>query len=154
VSSPAFGDDIQWRACELVVHRQRGRRSEPLPLPVDIGEAITAYLRDGRPGSAQDRSLFVRVKVPRHGLTTGRITQVAAAPARGARQIQVHRLRHSAATLMLRAWAPLGEIGQVLRHRAALTTAMYAKGRSRPRCARWPARGRERGREFARATPR
>jgi integrase/recombinase XerD len=103
VSSPAFGDDIQWRACELVVHRQRGRRSEPLPLPVDIGEAITAYLRDGRPGSAQDRSLFVRVKVPRHGLTTGRITQVAAAPARGARQIQVHRLRHSAATLMLRA---------------------------------------------------
>jgi integrase/recombinase XerD len=28
---------------------------------------------------------------------------------------------------MLRAGAPLGEIGQVLRHRVALTTAIYAK---------------------------
>jgi integrase/recombinase XerD len=43
-------EDLDWRAGELVIGK--GRRSERLPLPVDVGEAITGYLRDGRPGSA------------------------------------------------------------------------------------------------------
>ncbi|MBA3748707.1 MAG: tyrosine-type recombinase/integrase, partial [Solirubrobacterales bacterium] len=41
--------------------------------------------------------------------------------------VRPHRLRHTAATEMLRAGSPLSEIGQVLRHRSALTTAIYAK---------------------------
>ena len=41
--------------------------------------------------------------------------------------IYAHRLRHTAATTMLHAGASLEEIGQVLRHRHALTTAGYAK---------------------------
>jgi integrase/recombinase XerD len=92
----------------------------------------------------------VQVKAPHRGLTTGGITQVVASAARRAElgQIHAHRLRHSAATLMLRTGAPLEEIGQVPRHRAALTTAIYAKVdrdtlRPLARC------GRERGREFA-----
>lgn len=119
---------IDWRAGELVVVG-KGRRSERLPLPVDVGEAVTSYLRDGRPGTAQDRSLFVRVKAPHRGLTTGGITQVVVSAAKrsGLGQIHAHRLRHTAATEMLRAGAPLAEIGQVLRHRQALTTAIYAK---------------------------
>jgi len=124
-----FGlDDVDWRAGELVVVG-KGRRAERLPLPVDVGEAVTGYLRDGRPSSAQDRALFVRVKAPHRGLTTGGVTQVVVSAARraGLGQIHAHRLRHTAATLMLRAGAPLEEIGQVLRHRATLTTAIYAK---------------------------
>jgi integrase/recombinase XerD len=38
-----------------------------------------------------------------------------------------HRLRHSAATGMLRSGASLTEVGQVLRHRRIDTTAIYAK---------------------------
>jgi site-specific recombinase XerD len=38
-----------------------------------------------------------------------------------------HRLRHTAATEMLRAGAGLAEIGQVLRHASTLTTSSYAK---------------------------
>ncbi|HEV8650249.1 MAG TPA: tyrosine-type recombinase/integrase [Actinomycetes bacterium] len=38
-----------------------------------------------------------------------------------------HRLRHTAATELLRAGAPLSEVGQVLRHRSTGTTAIYAK---------------------------
>ena len=45
----------------------------------------------------------------------------------GDRTIGPHRLRHSAATGMLRAVAALAEVGQVLRHRSVLTTAIYAK---------------------------
>jgi len=121
-------DDVDWRAGELVVVG-KGRRSERLPLPVDVGEAITIYLRDGRPGTAQDRVLFQRVRAPHHGLTTGGVTQivVSAAKRSGLGQIHAHRLRHTAATEMLRAGAPLAEIGQVLRHRQALSTAIYAK---------------------------
>ena len=121
-------EDIDWRAGELVVVG-KGRRAERLPLPVDVGEALTGYLRDGRPSSALDRAVFVRVRAPHRGLTTGGVTQVVVSAARraGLGQIHAHRLRHTAATLMLRAGAPLEEIGQVLRHRATLTTAIYAK---------------------------
>ena len=41
--------------------------------------------------------------------------------------VHAHRLRHTAATEMLRAGGSLAEIGQVLRHRRVHTTAIYAK---------------------------
>jgi integrase/recombinase XerD len=121
-------EDLDWRAGELVV-AGKGRRAERLPLPADVGAAIVAYLQDGRPATALDRSLIVRVRAPHHGLTTGGVTQVvfAAAGRAGLGPIHSHRLRHTAATQMLRAGASLEEIGQVLRHRQALTTAIYAK---------------------------
>jgi integrase/recombinase XerD len=52
---------------------------------------------------------------------------VAAGRRAGLGQIGAHQLRHTAATEMLRAGATLPEIGQVLRHRSLLTTAIYAK---------------------------
>ncbi len=121
-------EDIDWRAGEIVVCG-KGERSERLPLPVDVGEAIVRYLQDGRPASAQGRTLFVRVVAPHCALTTGAITQVVAAAARraGLGQIHAHRLRHTAASEMLRAGATLSEVGQVLRHRRAANTAIYAK---------------------------
>jgi site-specific recombinase XerD len=45
----------------------------------------------------------------------------------GLPRLGAHRLRHTAATEMLRHGATLPEIGQVLRHRQVLTTAIYAK---------------------------
>jgi integrase/recombinase XerD len=121
-------EDIDWRAGEIVVCG-KGRRSERLPLPVDVGEAIVRYLRDERPATAQGRTVFVRVRAPHHGLTPGGITYVVLAAARraGLGQIHAHRLRHTAASEMLRAGATLPEVGQVLRHRRASTTAIYAK---------------------------
>ena len=41
--------------------------------------------------------------------------------------VGVYRLRHSAATAMLRAGGSLEEVGQVLRHRSTQVTALYAK---------------------------
>lgn len=121
-------DDIDWRRGELSV-LGKGNRAEQLPLPADVGAAITAYLRRGRPTTAQGRSVFVRVHAPHRALTTGGVTMVVfdAAQRAGLGKIYAHRLRHTAATAMLRAGSPLAEVGQVLRHRSPLTTSIYAK---------------------------
>jgi site-specific recombinase XerD len=121
-------DDVDWRAGEIVV-QGKGRRSERLPLPADVGEAMAAYLHDGRPVGALGRAVFVRVKAPWRALTGGGVGQVVAAASRraGLGEIHAHRLRHTAATEMLRAGASLPEVGQVLRHRSHLATSVYAK---------------------------
>ena len=41
-------EDIDWRAGEILVRGKR-RRQDRLPLPVDVGEALAAYLHRGRP---------------------------------------------------------------------------------------------------------
>lgn len=121
-------DDVDWRAGEVVV-RGKGSREERLPLPADVGEAIAAYLRCGRPATAQGRAVFVRVLAPHEALGPVGVSNLVAAAARraGLGQIYAHRLRHTAATETLRAGASLPEVGQLLRHRRTLTTAIYAK---------------------------
>lgn len=121
-------DDIDWRRGELAV-LGKGNRAERLPLPADVGAAVAAYLRRGRPTTAQGRSVFVRAHAPHRPLTTGGVTMVVfdGAQRAGLGKIHAHRLRHTAATAMLRAGSPLSEVGQVLRHRSSLTTAIYAK---------------------------
>jgi len=121
-------DDLNWRAGEIMVCG-KGNRCERLPLPADVGEAISAYLHDRHPASVADRALFVRVKAPRGSLTSSAVSSVVAAAARraGLGSVGAHRLRHTVATQMLRSGASLPEIGQVLRHRHMSTTAIYAK---------------------------
>ena len=120
--------DIDWRCGEITV-RGKGNRHDRLPLPADVGQRIVAYLRDGRPQSTQDRAVFVRAQAPYRALTSNAVTTVVAGAGRraGLGVIGAHRLRHSAATAMLRSGGSLTEIGQTLRHVRPLTTAMYAK---------------------------
>lgn len=120
-------DDVDWRAGEIIV-RGKGDRSERLPLPADVGEAIADYLHD-QPTQRAERALFVRVKAPQGPLTSTGVSSVVAASARraGLGTVGAHRLRHTVAAQMLRAGASLPEIGQVLRHRHMSTTAIYAK---------------------------
>jgi integrase len=99
-------EDLDWRAGQITL-RGKGNRRDLLPLPVEVGAAIADY----------------------RGLSGGGLTQVVASASRraGLETIYAHRLRHSAATRMLTAGASLAEIGQVLRHRRPLTTALYAR---------------------------
>jgi site-specific recombinase XerD len=95
--------------------------------------AIVGYLRDGRPATAQDRAVFARVRAPHHRLSSGGVTFVVAAAARraGLGQVHAHRLRHTAASEMLRCGATLPEVGQMLRHRRSATTRDLRQGRPR-----------------------
>jgi site-specific recombinase XerD len=100
-----------------------------LPLPADVGEAIVAYLQDGRPAGALGRTAFVRVRAPHRTLTNKAVSAIVlrAATRAGLGRIGPHQLRHTVASEMLAAGASLGEIGQVLRHQHPDTTAIYAK---------------------------
>jgi integrase/recombinase XerD len=121
-------DDIDWHAGEIVVNG-KGARAERLPLPADVGEAIAAYLRGGRPGTAQGRSVFISINGPHQALAPSTVGEIVSRAARraGLDGVNAHRLRHTAASEMLRGGASLPEIGQVLRHRRMQTTAIYAK---------------------------
>lgn len=120
-------DDIDWRAGELVV-RGRGRTEEGLPLPADVGAAIAAYLRRGRP-RRPEREVFLRACAPLRGLSGDGVSEVvrAASERAGLGSFGSHRLRYTAGTQMLRAGASLAEVAEVLRHRSVATTAIYAK---------------------------
>jgi site-specific recombinase XerD len=120
-------DDLDWRHGEIII-RGKARRDERLPLPVDVGEAIVDYLRRGRPAAAT-RAVFIRADAPRAAVTARAVQMVVYTAARraGLAGVSAHRLRHGAATQLLRTGSSLTEVGQVLRHRSVITTAIYAK---------------------------
>ena len=59
-------DDVDWKEGRLTV-RGKGGQNTQLPLPHDVGKAIVAYLKRGRPRSSS-RRLFLRAHAPTNGL--------------------------------------------------------------------------------------
>jgi integrase/recombinase XerD len=124
-------EDCDWDGGHLRV-RSKTAREQLLPMPVDVGAAIAAYLQHGRPAS-QDRHVFLRSMAPIRGLmprsdAIGTIVRGALgragvdAPHRGS-----HQFRHALAVRMLQEGASLQEIGEVLRHQSPQTTSIYAR---------------------------
>jgi site-specific recombinase XerD len=120
-------DDIDWRVGEVTV-RGKGSTTERLPLPHDVGQALVAYLRDGRP-PADFREVFVTVLAPRRRLSPSAVVGVVryACKRAGMEPVGAHRLRHTIASDLLRAGTPLAQIAPILRHASVATTAVYAK---------------------------
>ena len=120
-------EDIEWHSGEVMI-RGKGRSLARLPLPVDVGEALVAWLRRRRRHKST-RSAFLSVRAPYGPLRSSAIVAIAmtAMRAAGIDRGGAHRLRHTAATQMLRRGASMTEIAQVLRHRHLNTTAIYAK---------------------------
>ncbi len=124
-------DDIDWRASEMLV-RAKGRQRARMPIPPDVGAAVVAYLRNGRPESSC-RRLFIRTLSPHVGFASGSAITMIAKTAldrvgiAGCVHRGAHIFRHSLATELLRSGATLSEIGQLLRHQSHDTTRIYAK---------------------------
>ena len=125
-------DDIDWRVGELLV-RGKGQRHDRLPIPPDVGEAISRYLQEDRT-SATTRTLFVTHRAPNRPFKDSQVINDILKEAFAATGVKPptpyvgsHVLRHSLATNMVRAGASLEEIGDLLRHRSRATTMIYAK---------------------------
>jgi site-specific recombinase XerD len=63
--------DVDWEAGEIAV-RGKGRRTETLPLPADVGEALADYVQHARPRCA-GRPLLVILHAPYTGLTRAHV---------------------------------------------------------------------------------
>jgi len=120
-------DAIDWRSGQLVVHG-KANHQDRLPLPNEVGEAIVGYLRRGRPRSPY-REVFLRAVAPIGPLGRGGVSGMVrrACHRAGITEVGAHRLRHTLACDLVGAGAGLPEIGQLLRHRALTSTAIYAR---------------------------
>jgi integrase/recombinase XerD len=63
-------EDLDWRAGELIV-RGKGQNHDRVPLPPDVGEALTAYIRQDRISSS--RILFVTGRGPHRPFKNGAV---------------------------------------------------------------------------------
>jgi integrase/recombinase XerD len=137
-------DDIDWRAGELIVHG-KGAQTDRLPLPRDAGQALVEHLL-GRDADARHREVFLRTFAP-HGPVSAKAVGAVlrdACDRAGIARVGTHRLRHTVATELLAAGAPLTEIAPVLRHTNLSSTAIYAKvdrATLRTLARPWPVRG-------------
>ena len=122
-------EDLNWRAGTVTVTGKRGRVDE-LPLPVDVGEALVAYLRSGRPAGTRHRQVFLSIDAPHRPIEATAVTPMVG---RGMRRAGItgpgaaHRLRHTAAMRVISAGGGLVEAGQLLRHTSVSATAVYAR---------------------------
>ena len=120
-------DDVDWREGVLIIPGKGGRQDR-LPLPTEVGAALASYLRRRR-RRTDCRSLFLASRAPYARLSRVAVTSIVhyACKRAGLPVVGAHRLRHTAATVMLRKGASLDDVSQVLRHQHRATTAIYAK---------------------------
>lgn len=140
-------EDLNWETGHINVRSRKAGRTVALPLPADVGRAISTYLKAARPSCAC-REVFVRKQAPVRGMSRMSVGQVARRALLRAGitgvSLGAHTFRHTLASDLLRRGASLDEIGRILRHKDASTTAIYAKvdmGTLRPLAMRWPGGG-------------
>ncbi len=124
-------NDLDWQGAWVEVCG-KSRRQTRLPLTQEVGDALVAYLRQGRPPTDSD-CVFVCCRAPFRPFASHAAVSVivdramrragVTPPGRGA----AHLLRHSLATSLLRQGASLQDIAIVLRHCSIRTTQIYAK---------------------------
>ena len=123
-------DGIDWKAGQLSVRGKSGQRSE-LPLPVEVGKAIAAYLQYGRPQVAVG-ACFCAPELPSAAfmapVVLDQLSGIAfSAPVLMPLLSEPISFGMDWPSSMLRQGASLGEIGELLGHHSPETTKIYTK---------------------------
>jgi integrase/recombinase XerD len=125
-------DDVDWRGERLCIRHSKTGKETVLPLLAPAGEALLAYLCQGRPQTAA-REIFLRIKAPHqpfrdgsslHTLVTRRL-QRAGIELHG--KHGPHAFRHARALSLLRRDVPLKTIGDILGHQVPHSTTAYLR---------------------------
>lgn len=122
-------EDIDWRKEALRVRHSKTGACSFLPLLPQIGEALLAYLRHGRPKTDR-REVFMRSRAPYRPmryLHSEVCRRLDAAGVKPPGKSGPHIFRHARAVEMLRASVPQKIIGDVLGHRSTEATIPYLK---------------------------
>ncbi len=124
-------EQIDWRRGLLRV-TGKGRREAALPLPQEVGDAILAWLEDGRP-PLDDPHVFLCMRPPWRPFSSSSVVGSIVASALRRAGLEdapsggMNLLRHSVACRLLEEGATLETIATLLRHRSILTTSIYAR---------------------------
>ncbi len=120
---------IDWRNGIIHIPENKQLRERVIPLPMQVGRAMVAYLKRGRPRSGSDR-LFLRHRIPfgqpleAHHVR-GAIRRAFQRCGIGA--TGTHVLRHTFATRLHRKGTSLKVVADWLGHRSIDTTSRYAR---------------------------
>jgi site-specific recombinase XerD len=122
---------VDWTTGSLLIRASKTHAERLLPLAQDVGEALLAYLRTGRPATSS-RHLFLAHTAPYRPLhTASAITKIVKrllAKAGIARQASgAHLFRHTVATQLVNRGASFKDVADVLGHHTLQTTGLYAK---------------------------
>ena len=133
-------EDFNWRTARVAAKIKGGGRLD-LPIPVDVGGTIVDYLQLRPP--VDNRHVFLQSRRRALSLTSSAVSQIVVHCARraGLDGVHAHRLRHTAARLILDAGGGLGEVGQLLGHRSSQVRMMYSSldlAALRPLTRVWP----------------
>lgn len=127
-------EELRWD--EARIERSQSKTGMPvvLPLTEEIGDALIAYLRDGRPPTAR-REVFLRHLAPfepfgqdnnlHHIVCACRRRAGIKLPERSHKGL--HSLRHTLATRLLEAGVAMQTISGVMGHLSPETTRIYTK---------------------------
>jgi site-specific recombinase XerD len=124
-------DDVDWADGRVSLPPGKTRRARSVPLPYDVGQALVAYLQDGRPRSVY-RQVFLRCRPPFHPLTTSAVWWIVRQAFRHAGLVvppgsASHIFRHTVASQMVNHGASFKAVADVLGHQSLQTTGIYAK---------------------------
>jgi integrase len=117
--------DIDWERRLLRIEQSKGLKDRLVPFIPPAAEALRAYLDVRGPAAALPETVFIYRHVP-----LGRVHcfhRLARYGQRCGVQISPHRLRHSCATLLLNAGAPILTVQAILGHARVDTTLDYAR---------------------------
>jgi site-specific recombinase XerD len=123
--------DVDWVHGSLLIRSSKTHAERLLPLAQDVGEALLADLRTGRPATLS-RHLFLAHTAPYLPLhTASAITKIVKrllAKAGIARQSSgAHLFRHTVATQLVTRGASFKDVADVWGHQTLQTTGLYAK---------------------------
>lgn len=119
--------DINWKKREISIIMDKTKTQLTLPMPVDVGNAVYAYLRNGRPAS-NDQHIFIRTKAP-YGKLTGKVCTKALyrilPERRAVKGGGFHVTRRTFATNLLRNRAEIDTVMDALGHRDPTSVMKY-----------------------------
>jgi site-specific recombinase XerD len=124
-------DDIDWADGRLALRPGKTHRARHVPLPHDVGQAIVAYVHNGRPQSAS-RQVFVHSRAPFRSLTRAAVGAIVRQAFTRAGILvppgsASHIFRHTVASQMVNHGASFKDVADVLGHQSIETTGIYAK---------------------------
>ena len=125
-------DDLDWKACTLLVVRPKTGVDFMLPLLPAVGRALADYLQHGRPIHTQSRHLFVTMRAPHKQLACSvTIRHILHSHAQRAgvtaEYLGTHVLRHTHACRQMELGTQPKLIGDILGHRNPESTSAYLR---------------------------